>query len=121
MKSADYHDEMNATEHFTEWWTDKLLSNLPEGAVIVMDNAPYHTVKTDAIRGMSRCIFVSESKLNCGNVVDPRLSAGTSHARPRHLRFFAARCACCARSWPKDFFLCWCSQCSVLDQFVSHI
>ena len=58
MKSADYHAEMNATEHFTEWWTDKLLSNLPEGAVIVMDNAPYHTVKTDD----SRCPMSSSRK-----------------------------------------------------------
>ena len=58
MKSADYRDEMNATEHFTEWWTDKLLLNLPEGAVVVMDNAPYHTVKTDD----SRCPMASSQR-----------------------------------------------------------
>ena len=46
-KSYDYHDEMNAL-HFEEWWSHQLLPNLPAGAVIVMDNAPYHTVKTDA-------------------------------------------------------------------------
>ena len=45
-KSHDYHDEMNA-QHFTEWWTTKLLLNLLPSAVIVMDNAPYHSVKTD--------------------------------------------------------------------------
>ena len=44
-KSSDYHDEMNG-RHFQEWWEEKLLPNLPEGATIVMDNAPYHTVKT---------------------------------------------------------------------------
>ena len=56
-KSHDYHDEMNA-KHFTEWWTEKLLPNQPPGAVIVMDNAPYHTVKTDA----SRCPTSSSRK-----------------------------------------------------------
>ena len=55
--SADYHDEMNAA-HFQEWWQTKLLPNLPPGAVIVMDNAPYHTVKTDS----SRCPTSSTTK-----------------------------------------------------------
>ena len=56
-KSHDYHDEMNAT-HFNEWWSEKLLPNLPAGAVIVMDNAPYHTVKTEA----SSCPTTSSRK-----------------------------------------------------------
>ena len=42
--SADYHDEMNGT-HFEEWFENSLLPNLPAGSAIVMDNAPYHTVK----------------------------------------------------------------------------
>ena len=43
--SADNHDEMNGT-HFEEWFEHKLLPNLPAGAAIVMDNAPYHSIKT---------------------------------------------------------------------------
>ena len=43
--SADYHDEMNQT-HFEEWWENQLLPNLPPGAVVVLDNAPYHNRRT---------------------------------------------------------------------------
>ena len=50
-KSHDYHDEMNG-QNFTEWWSQKLLSNLPE------DNASFHLVKTDA----SQCPTTSTKK-----------------------------------------------------------
>ena len=33
--------------HFCEWWDYQLLSKLPPGAVIVRDNASYHTVQKD--------------------------------------------------------------------------
>ena len=45
IPSTYYHDEMNG-DHFAEWFEHKLLPNLPAGAAGVMDNAPYHTVKT---------------------------------------------------------------------------
>ncbi|KAH8038877.1 hypothetical protein HPB51_003899 [Rhipicephalus microplus] len=41
--SADYHFEMDG-RYFEEWFTDKLLPNIPPNTVIVMDNAPYHSV-----------------------------------------------------------------------------
>nr|XP_037270371.1 uncharacterized protein LOC119161985 [Rhipicephalus microplus] len=41
--SADYHSEMDG-RYFEEWFTDKLLPNIPPNSVIVMDNAPYHSV-----------------------------------------------------------------------------
>ncbi|KAH8031591.1 hypothetical protein HPB51_019212 [Rhipicephalus microplus] len=41
--SADYHSEMDG-RYFEEWFTDKLLPNIPPKSVIVMDNAPYHSV-----------------------------------------------------------------------------
>ena len=37
-------------KHFKNWWTTQLLPNIPPASVIVMDNAPYHTVMTDATR-----------------------------------------------------------------------
>lgn len=43
---ADYHDDMNAA-CFTEWFQNKLLPNVPSHSVIVMDNAPYHSVQKD--------------------------------------------------------------------------
>ncbi|XP_075742299.1 uncharacterized protein LOC142796043 [Rhipicephalus microplus] len=41
--SADYHSEMDS-RYFEEWFTDKLLPNIPPYSVIVMDKAPYHSV-----------------------------------------------------------------------------
>ena len=33
-------------DHFAEWFENKLLPNWPAGAAVLMDNAPYRTVKT---------------------------------------------------------------------------
>ncbi|CAH2097386.1 unnamed protein product [Euphydryas editha] len=43
-KSGDYHDDMNKT-NFMKWLQEKLIPNLPANSLVVMDNAPYHTVK----------------------------------------------------------------------------
>ena len=43
--SIDYHGEMN-DDHFEELFELKLRKILPAGTAIVMDNVPYHTVKT---------------------------------------------------------------------------
>ncbi|KAG6465035.1 hypothetical protein O3G_MSEX014895 [Manduca sexta] len=40
-KSSDYHDDMNSTI-FLKWMTEKVIPNLPERSLVVMDNAPYH-------------------------------------------------------------------------------
>lgn len=44
MKNAclDYHDNMTS-DIFEEWFRTKLLPNIPENSVIVMDNASYHS------------------------------------------------------------------------------
>lgn len=39
---GDYHKEMNSA-HFEEWVVQKLIPKLPKNAVLVMDNAPYHS------------------------------------------------------------------------------
>lgn len=40
-QSADYHDDMNSTNFF-KWMSEKVVPNLPEKSLVVMDNAPYH-------------------------------------------------------------------------------
>lgn len=41
--SGDYHGSMDEN-NFTKWFTAQLLPNIPDNAVIIMDNAPYHNV-----------------------------------------------------------------------------
>lgn len=43
-KIGDYHDEMNS-ENFTKWFKNQLLPNIEPNSIIVMDNAPYHSVE----------------------------------------------------------------------------
>jgi transposase len=42
-KTGDYHGQMNH-DLFTKWFTEQLLPNIPGNALLIMDNAPYHTV-----------------------------------------------------------------------------
>lgn len=41
-KTGDYHGQMNA-ELFQKWFSEKLIPNIPENSLIIMDNASYHT------------------------------------------------------------------------------
>lgn len=43
--SSDYHHEMNG-DSFMDW-LKKIISLLPKNSVIVLDNAPYHSVKAE--------------------------------------------------------------------------
>jgi len=43
--SADYHDEMNG-DNFKEWF-ESILPRLNPNSIIVMDNAPYHSVQSE--------------------------------------------------------------------------
>ena len=45
-KTGDYHGQMNG-ELFQKWFVDKLLPNLPDKSLIVMDNATYHNILAD--------------------------------------------------------------------------
>lgn len=42
-KTGDYHGQMNQ-ELFTKWFRGKLLPNIPQKSLIIMDNASYHNV-----------------------------------------------------------------------------
>ncbi|XP_046966920.1 uncharacterized protein LOC124534920 [Vanessa cardui] len=46
--SGDYHSNMNH-DNYTKWLNEKLLPNLPEKSVIVMDNASYHNTRSSKI------------------------------------------------------------------------
>lgn len=45
-KTGDYHGQMN-WDLFKKWFTEMLLPNIPEGSLIIMDNAPYHNILSD--------------------------------------------------------------------------
>ncbi len=42
-KTGDYHGQMNA-ELFAKWFEEKLIPNIPDNFLIVMDNASYHNI-----------------------------------------------------------------------------
>lgn len=50
-KTGEYHEDMNA-EVFTEWF-QIMLNNLEEPSIIIMDNAPYHSVQLNKPPTMS--------------------------------------------------------------------
>jgi len=45
-KTGDYHGQMN-WDIFKKWFIEKLLPNITENSLIIMDNAPYHKVLSD--------------------------------------------------------------------------
>lgn len=65
-KTTDYHEEMNA-EVFENWFA-QLLSKLPENAVIVLDNAPYHSRKIEKIPTTSSRKIYMQEWLNSKNI-----------------------------------------------------
>ncbi|CAG9833274.1 unnamed protein product [Diabrotica balteata] len=42
-KISDYHGEMNK-DNFLHWFEEQLLKNLEQPSIIIMDNAPYHSM-----------------------------------------------------------------------------
>ncbi|XP_050294327.1 uncharacterized protein LOC126734670 [Anthonomus grandis grandis] len=46
--SGDYHGQMNKA-NFTKWLEEKLLPNIPQNSVIILDNAPYHSVQENKV------------------------------------------------------------------------
>lgn len=47
-KNSDYHGEMNR-DNFLHWFQHQLLENLSEPSLIIMDNAPYHSMLLNKI------------------------------------------------------------------------
>ena len=46
--TGDYHDEMTA-DHFEEWFASTLLPNVQPYSLIVMDNATYHSRRSEPL------------------------------------------------------------------------
>lgn len=67
--SGDYQGSMD--EHnFTKWFTRQLLPNIPDNAVIIMDNASYHnTYKEDGVPPLTSKKIVLQAWLNEKNIV----------------------------------------------------
>lgn len=45
-RTGDYHEEINF-QNYSKWIRVKLMPNLPERSVVVIDNASYHNVEVD--------------------------------------------------------------------------
>lgn len=53
-KTGDYHGQMN-WELFQKWFTEKLIPNIPDNSIIVMDNAPYHNILAESSAPTPMC------------------------------------------------------------------
>lgn len=53
-KTGDYHGQMN-WEIFRKWFVEKLLPNIPENSLIVLDNAAYHNVLDESSAPTPNC------------------------------------------------------------------
>lgn len=76
--SGDYHGSMD--EHnFTKWFTEQLLPNIPDNAVIIMDNAPYHnTYKEDGVPPLTSKKIVLQQWLS-----EKKIAHGEDFLRPQ--------------------------------------
>lgn len=87
--STDYHHEMNG-DTFYKWFVN-ILPFLKKNAIVVMDNAPYHSVKTETIPNMSwkkqDIINWLENKgqlINSNQLVKSQLIDQVEQLRPRY-------------------------------------
>lgn len=76
--SGDYHGSMD--EHnFTKWFTEQLLPNIPNKAVIIMDNAPYHnTCMEDGVAPLTSKKIVLQQWLS-----EKKIAYGEDFLRPQ--------------------------------------
>jgi len=58
-KTGDYHGQVNG-DLFHKWFTEKLLPNIPEHSLIILDNATYHNLLTAGSAPTPHC---SKSKM----------------------------------------------------------
>ena len=61
---------MNANV-FENWFLEKLISNLPEKSVVILDNASYHCRQVDEIPNMNRRKAEMLDFLKCNSITVP--------------------------------------------------
>lgn len=80
-KTDDYHGEMNS-DLFLRWLTTHLLPALDEPSVLVLDNAPYHSMLTEE----SRCPTTATKKADLTNwLVQRGIAVPAGATRPELL------------------------------------
>lgn len=71
-KTGDYHGQMNA-EIFQKWFQEKLLPNIPNNSLIVLDNASYHNTLSAYSAPTPTCSkerirkWLESNKMPCSN------------------------------------------------------
>jgi transposase len=69
-KTGDYHGQMNRNL-FHRWFVDKLLPNIPNNSLIILDNAAYHTVLAEHSAPTRKCskekilAWLESNKFSC--------------------------------------------------------
>ncbi len=69
-KTGDYHGQMNG-DLFRKWFVDKLLPNIPNNSIIIMDNASYHNMLADYSAPTANCskekirVWLEANKIPC--------------------------------------------------------
>lgn len=69
-KTGDYHGQMT-WEIFKKWFSEKLLPNIPQKSIIIMDNASYHNVLSPTSAPTEACSkermlqWLAENKVVC--------------------------------------------------------
>jgi transposase len=69
-KTGDYHGQMNA-ELFQKWFRERLIPNIPDKSLIIMDNAPYHNTLSPCSPPTPKCSkerirnWLIESQIPC--------------------------------------------------------
>lgn len=87
-KSGDYHDEMNST-NFKKWIIEKLVPNLKEPSIIVMDNAPYHRICMNKVPNTNSLkkeveLWLTQNNLQYGEgLTKPRLLEIIKRNKPK--------------------------------------
>ncbi|KAL4112125.1 hypothetical protein QTP88_015973 [Uroleucon formosanum] len=83
--SSDYHDEMNG-DNFHEWF-ESIIPRLEPNSVIVMDNAPYHSVRAEKIpTSASKRDEILSWLLSKGVVIDTILYKPQLMAKVREIK-----------------------------------
>lgn len=80
-------------DNYGKWLTDKLIPNVPEKSVLVIDNAPYHNIQVDrapTFNANKASMIEWLSKRNVvfsPNMLKPQLYNWIKSHKPNHLRY----------------------------------